>query len=587
MKHRGIKVLTACLALLSAAALLLAGCTPAALPDGTSAVPSADTSAEITEAAAEPFLLTSGGKTVCTVIRPIDASDDVVAQAIKLREKLEKATGIKVGIGNDFVKPGTGHNAETYEILVGETSYGETAEVMEELRYNDYAVAVKGRKIVVTAGHEAILSKAVSWFLSTGIEGLEKNESGDFTLKFDDYRFAAAYSMDSLSILGVPLNRYRIVYGKNGNVGQIGAEAVAEVFAQLTGYMLKTVPDTAAAEEYEILVGSTNRLEKMTSSISKFAVYMSGKKPVIDCCGPVTAEGAVRRMYSDKMRGQKDYDIGADFSLSGYASADLPIERAEGTDIRVMSYNILCEKWGGTVTAPRAELLGTMLDAYSPDVVGIQEVDSIWCKYIPMYCIGYRHICTVRPDGGENYSTILYKEDKYDLVASGVVPYSMSANLFCRNMGWAILSDKATGSKIGIISTHWDFDNAENDRSVYRRVQAEEMALKVAELAKKYECPVFTTGDYNCRHDSTSMNYFRSINNMWCFKFDSVKLVNNYGSASTLGTLPGSGGGVIDFVFGTKDTQALASFVVVNFDTKDISDHQPVVSDIKFGAKAG
>ena len=68
---------------------------------------------------------------------------------------------------------------------------------------------------------------------------------------------------------------------------------------------------------------------------------------------------------------------------------------------------------------------------------------------------------------------------------------------------------------------------------------------------------------------------------MWCSKFDAAKYLNDYGSASSLGTLPSSGGGVIDFVFGTKDIKPLVNFIVVDFDTKDISDHQPVILDAK------
>ncbi|MCQ2428032.1 MAG: endonuclease/exonuclease/phosphatase family protein [Clostridia bacterium] len=580
MKNK-IKTIAGILALMTFAALF-AGCNNARNPaDTTLPETTAEETAPLPES--EPFRISSGGKSVVTVIRPDEADEEIINLAVKVRKKLEDKTGLKIDMGSDFMIPGKPHNADTYEILIGKTNYDETAAVTAGMRFNDYAVSIEGHKIVITGISDATVSKAVTWFCTTGLNKLAKDENGDYSLSFDTYRYDAGYKVESLEIAGTPITDFRFVYGKSsGRVSQAAAEDIASVLAQATGYLLNVVSDKEAPTGHEILIGETNRLSDMKSDKSGYMVYLNEGNLVLDAQGPLSAEKAIRALYSEKLAAGGKLNIGTDLNISGKWLSDSAEPLASDADIRVMSYNILTEKWGGTDTSPRAERLGAMLDAYSPDIVGIQEVCSIWVKYIPIYCGDYAHVCLVRPDGGENYSTVLYKKDKYELVDSGVIPYSMSANVYCRNMGWAVLRDKATGKNVAIISTHWDFNDGEINRDNYRKVQAEELSAQVKKLQDKYNCPVFTTGDYNTIQSSGSMNYFRSINNMWCWKFDSLKMLNNYGSASNLGTLPGQGGNVIDYVFGTKDTTPLQSFVVVNFDTANISDHQPVITDVKF-----
>ena len=52
-------------------------------------------------------------------------------------------------------------------------------------------------------------------------------------------------------------------------------------------------------------------------------------------------------------------------------------------DVRIMSSNLLVhyKSWGGTPAKPRAKQYTKMLELYSPDVVGIQEMSDSW------YCL--------------------------------------------------------------------------------------------------------------------------------------------------------------------------------------------------------
>lgn len=46
--------------------------------------------------------------------------------------------------------------------------------------------------------------------------------------------------------------------------------------------------------------------------------------------------------------------------------------KAEGSDLRIMSYNILAQKYGGVTSASRAGRLKDIINTYAPDVIGIQ-----------------------------------------------------------------------------------------------------------------------------------------------------------------------------------------------------------------------
>ena len=555
--------------------------------------PAGESSTEYTEEStepeesAEPFILTKDGKANFTVIRPDEAEsgDKVVELAKNVRDAVQKKIGATVNLGNDFVIPGQEHDAEKYEILVGITNYSEATELLADMKYSDATVALCGHKIVITSPSEAGLSRAASYFCTTVVPLIEQNEEGEYRLMFDNHTFYGNYKVSTLTINGHDLREYRIVYNGTTKLIEEGASTVQSIIATATGYMLPVVSDkNTEPQECEILVGSTNRLE-CTADIINYRIYLSGSRLVLDVAGTYSAEAAIRYLYAKKMSDGGDIALDSSLSLESSWREDegLELTTVDGVtaDLRIISYNILTIKWGGTATAPRAEGLGMLLATYRPDAMGIQEVCSEWVKYMQYYLGDYKLICNKFPNGSENYSSILYDASKYDVVDSGVVAYSKSANTLCRNMGWAIFRNKTTGKMFGLISTHWDFDNDTANREDYRRVQAEEMTAKVKELHEKYNCAIFTTGDYNSRQDSTSQAYFRSINDMYCALFDAKKKYTSIGSCNGSLGVKSPSVNSIDFVFGTKDAEMLGYKVITDNKTEYISDHLPVMADIK------
>jgi len=135
------------------------GQTPTENPnDGTTDTP--ETEAPVN---AEPLVLAKDGDAFCTVVRydGFDAASSYVSVASGVKAFLDKIIGERVKLTTDFDR--SIHDPDKVEVLVGYTTYDETAAVLSKLSYGEYAVAVEGNKLVIasycTKGMEKAYSK--------------------------------------------------------------------------------------------------------------------------------------------------------------------------------------------------------------------------------------------------------------------------------------------------------------------------------------------------------------------------------------------------------------------------------------------
>ena len=114
--------------------------------DGTSAVSGPETS----EAAApeSDLVIAENGSISVNVVRGFSATDAEISAAKTVREYLLGLfPGGDVRISDDYSADGT-YRPDDVEILIGNTSYPQTAQVKESLPYGDYTVCVRGNKLV-------------------------------------------------------------------------------------------------------------------------------------------------------------------------------------------------------------------------------------------------------------------------------------------------------------------------------------------------------------------------------------------------------------------------------------------------------
>ena len=122
--------------------------------------------------------LTEGTKALYKVIRPEEASDNVVQLAVELRRGLEEITGVKFEFGTDWVKHGEQPDDTAYEILVGQTNRTASQTFGETLSGIEYGINVDGNKIVVYGANPMSLEKAVELFLKGNVLAL--NDAGNY-----------------------------------------------------------------------------------------------------------------------------------------------------------------------------------------------------------------------------------------------------------------------------------------------------------------------------------------------------------------------------------------------------------------------
>lgn len=145
MNMKNVKLLALILALLLALAVVFVGCTPSDSPEITDNPSAGDTTApaETEPIPQEPAELTivAGGVANFKIVRPsnLDTTAMPVRVAIDIRKAINNFTNVSLELADDWIKPGQEHDSESCEILIGNTSYPETAEVMNSINSMAYS----------------------------------------------------------------------------------------------------------------------------------------------------------------------------------------------------------------------------------------------------------------------------------------------------------------------------------------------------------------------------------------------------------------------------------------------------------------
>ena len=130
-KHAAILI-----ALILALCAILTGCDggeETTAPEVIETVP--ETVPETEAPALSEYTILSGKEGLFKIVRPeeLDSSDVAVSAAVEIRKFINDRTGVSLKLGDDWIAAGAEHNAEAFEILVGATSYPESAEVMTSI----------------------------------------------------------------------------------------------------------------------------------------------------------------------------------------------------------------------------------------------------------------------------------------------------------------------------------------------------------------------------------------------------------------------------------------------------------------------
>ena len=564
--------------------------------DGTSEQ-SAGTEAPVTMPAdpGEPVLpsggeavIFEGGKTIFPLIRRDVAGTGVISLYSQIIRAAGGGTG-KVSAykgGTDWVKEGTDMTGVP-ELLLGYTDRPESLAVMRAIGLDGCAAGFVGNKIVIAAHTEDKLREAVDRFCSEMLRVEEKDGvlravvSGSFA----DIGGGGGFLSDS----GSSAADFRIVYREGSAECAAAASEMRRSMIQAYGVKPEAVSDSTPPSGKEIVIGDTNRAvsakyRQTVAPGSYIAAASEGSLVIIGDSDTMT-KLAVSDFISKQIPVGLSYalTLKEDFYMDGgqFAFRDPP-ERADGTDIRVMSFNLLCELWDAKVPVDgRDRSAVSAMYLYSPDVIGLQEMSDKWYAALDRIWQG-RYLFTDRKNakGQTNFSTLAYDPSRVKLLDHGTKVYSAGNDPRLRLATWGYFETVGGGKRFIAMSTHWDLGK----NAAWQTLHSNEMAALALELKAKYGCPVVTTGDYNVNEDSTQYANFLEKTGFADAKF-SAKVVNRACKTThSLGSpVSDVQANAIDHIFGSPDLEFLFFNVLTDRIMIDTSDHCAIYADVKLG----
>lgn len=284
------KHLLAALALLLVLCAIMAGCdggeVETTAPEVFETVP--ETVPETEAPAPSEYTILSGKEGLFSIVRPeeLASSDIAVTTAVEIRKFIKERTGVSLKLGDDWIAAGQEYDPKTFEILVGATSYPESAEVLASIGYGDYAIRAVGNKIVVVSysdvGYEEALKKFTA-LLRTGIK--EENGNMSLTLAAEDINIVGTVEKMAASLphyTGGEINAvsnagdgcYCIVIGKTN------ADEYKTYLSALTGEGYKThasndiagnLFSTLYTDKYTVNAGFYKNYEEVRIVIEPFS----------------------------------------------------------------------------------------------------------------------------------------------------------------------------------------------------------------------------------------------------------------------------------------------------------------------------
>lgn len=520
----------------------------------------------------------------CTVVYPQAAPTpiDALTQTILAVGKEQTNGKLKLSGRSDA------EEATQNEILLGFTNRPESREVMESIGYDDFAIVRKGNKLVVAAHRAERLQEAVAYLCEQLLSVTLSSDQTPVLQYKQDYHFI---SPDQNSFFDAEnrLSDYCIVYYEPSGFMRLEAQSLQAAIKKAYGITLPIVKDSEPEREKEILLGLTNRQASVDyfgggGKVHRFSYAIATTQNKILIGSPV------QDLTFEALKDFQDNYLSNPFScapvlkentleMSNQISFQEDPARVAGTDLRIMSFNILCELWNELATIPgRDDNIAIALLSYRPDVVGLQEVSDKWYPYLDaQFGEDYVFVDRKTDKNLTNFSPLIYNPQTTTLLDHDVQSFAVGNNPKLRVASWGHFESKANGARYVVINTHWDLSANLSARTS----QATEMAELVNTLKAKYNCPVITTGDYNTRASDTQFELYTTNASL----FDARLTANTVNRACktnhTLATPSDlADGEAIDHIFGSSEIEFLFYNVLVDQLLIDASDHYPIYVDI-------
>ena len=540
----------------------------------------------------EPVVIADGKEAYFKLLRP-EADSNTMLEC--LGELMYPADGFKLTYAT--AKEADNENTDK-EILIGNTCRKQSKDAMNAIGYDDFSITYVDNKIVVAAHNPERLIEAVLYLKENLLRVI------DGKLEYiANYTFT---SSDSLMIdKGESIADYKIVCGHDQLY--MSAYDIKEYIKNAYGVDLEIIFDSQPKTGKEIVLGNAKRdicNVADTLGYSDGIIKVENKDILI-----ATKDSVDTNLLFDIFK--DEYLSGAytdTFNFKGDLSRTVniyegifkdPAKLAAGSDIRVMSFNVLCDLWGNPSVLGRQDGVMKTIKNYAPDVVGFQEFSDGWHRAIksaikttPYKLILTEHDYVDPKYGNTNFTPILYNSDTLTLIECDTVEFTETDNRYMKNMSYAYFEHKASGKKFVALNTHYEApgnDEAEKEENIeYRKSQTADMIALIAELEEKYDAPIVVTGDFNTYEGSDKTGkhspYWDLVEKAELHeaKKSADKIQRNCTTYHELGTSVSlSPSGSFDHIFGNDKVKFTYFNTLVDKMLMSVSDHCPIYADVK------
>lgn len=395
----------------------------------------------------------------------------------------------------------------------------------------------------------------------------------------------------------IGMDSFCVVYAeKSGGFLKRCAEKLCRAASELRGLEMKAVSDTEPYADNEILIGNTNRAETRSFSSGvtlgplEYRIGMENGKYVIIGDGLMAVSYGVDRFISEFLSEDAKALDGRVIAESRF---DGCVERSEGTDLRIITANLMFEKWarlaygeeGFMPNYVRAEAFRILLDAYKPDVLGLQECSPDWHAILAetVESKDWGLVAPGKVDDSNGETILCYNKNTVTFVNGGHISYPEFAQTSRICSGLFQLKD-GTGRKFLFYTTHWSWNRPEI-ADMEMRFYADTVNKMRAENGG---IPAFCTADFNTGYRSERYLAFAERGGL-VDTFDIAKekgvTVNELFAFGRPGD--DSRGNVsyeegVDHIFGTKGIDVYRHETILRNRMVDMSDHTPRCADVSW-----
>ncbi len=574
---------------ISSCVFTLSSCTGNDAGNGTSADTVFDTAPELDTSTVEVI---KNGEAMYSVVYPENCSDVLSSAVDDFVSKIQTSTGSSIICIKD--SQATQENGKY--ILIGQTCFAQSSASLDSLSKNSDAYTIeKANEHIVIAGHyDSAIISALSYFIDTL---MPKNyDTNTKTLTLEEWCFDGSDAIPA-SFISKDIKKYTIVYSSTEGGYEEIAKGLHDRIKTSKGVEIPVVKDTEAPEApHEILIGKTNRY--LSSKCYESGTYLMEYKMVVEkgqlqivCGGLYSARSAVNKLVSTVIK--NDNELATGTHLQGDLAKE-SVSPTKGTDVRIMSVNVLDERAitqhsRFPASVQRAEILAKILVDYTPDIIGVQEMDRNYHEPLQSYFkiikdtygIKYSMILE-KSDGKINSSPIIYRSDKFklDYQKFTVVPYliGMQSDEYSNGISSAkFTSIQDPTLEVALLSTHWHWEKEGVSDTPKQYHDATCMANEFKYLEATYpNAHIFCTGDFNShRFQNKYLNQL--IDDINGEISSSIAIDKGVFQTSFMHQ-----GQLIDHIIGKKGTFDVLLHAPAKNKSENLTDHQPIFADICF-----